>query len=199
MERDDYTSGAKSLHWLIALLIFSLFPIAWVMGDLSGIEKAQAYNLHKSLGIIVLALMALRIIWRGLHAAPALPATMPKLEQAAAKFGHVAFYVLLFALPLTGWALISTSTRPSLFFGYTAIPVIPWLSDLPAEAKMGYHQIFEGAHSLLANVLLFLIAAHVAAALRHAVLLKDGVFSRMLPRFGRSAEPSSPALLVKNR
>lgn len=197
MDRDDYTSGAKSLHWLIALLIFVLFPLGWVMGDFSGAQKAQAYNLHKSLGIIVLTLMALRIVWRGLYPAPALPSTMPPLERKGAMLGHLALYALLFALPLTGWVLISTSGRPSLLFGYMDIPLIPWLSELPADTKKSYHEAFEGAHGLIANVLLFFIAAHVAAAFRHAILLKDGVFSRMLPRFGREAEPATSALLVK--
>jgi cytochrome b561 len=183
VDRDDYTSGAKSLHWLIAFLIFVLFPLGWVMGDFSGIQKAQAYNLHKSLGVTVLALMALRVIWRGLYAVPSLPSTMPKLEQTAAKLGHLALYALLFALPLTGWALISTSDKPSILFGFTDIPRISWLSDLPVDTRKSYHEMLEGAHELLANALLFLIAAHVAAALRHAILLKDGIFSRMLPRF----------------
>ena len=195
VDRDDYTSGAKSLHWLTALLIFVLFPLGWVMGDFSGAQKAQAFNLHKSLGIIVLILMALRSVWRGLHPAPALPSTMPPLERNAAMLGHLALYALLFALPLTGWALISTSGKPSLLFGSMDIPLIPWLSDLPADTKKSYHEVIEGGHGLLANVLLFFIAAHLAAALRHAILLKDGVFSRMLPRFGR--EPSSAALLIK--
>ncbi len=199
MDRNDYTSGAKSLHWLIALLIFFLFPLAWVMGDLSGADKTQAYNLHKSLGITVLALMALRVLWRCFYAAPPLPFTMPKLERTAAKVGHVALYALLFALPLTGWAMISTSSRPSLLFGYIDFPLIPWLGDLPVDAKKSYHEIFEGAHGLLANALMVLVAAHVAAAVRHAILLRDGIFSRMLPRFGRDSEPSSPAQLVKIR
>jgi cytochrome b561 len=198
VDHDDYPSVAKSLHWLIALLIFLLFPLAWVMGDLSGIEKARAYNLHKSLGIAVLALMALRVLWRGFYAAPAMPSTMPKFERTAAKLGHLALYALLFALPFTGWAMISASGRPSLLFGYTAFPLLPWLSDLPGGVKKNYHDIFEGAHGVLANVLLFFIAAHVAAAVRHAVLLRDGVFSHMLPRFGQGAGPSSAALPAKN-
>ena len=90
--------------------------------------------------------------------------------------GHFALYALLFALPLTGWALISTSGKPSLLFGYMDIPLIPWLSELAADTKKSYHEIFEGAHGVIAYVLLFFIAAHLAAALRHAILLKDGVF-----------------------
>ncbi len=163
------------------------------MGDLTGSDKAQAYNLHKSLGIAVLVLMALRLLWRAIQAAPALPATMPKLERVAAKLGHLVLYVLLFALPLTGWAMISTSKRPSLLFGYFDFPLLPWLSELPDGAKKSYHEIFENAHGLLANVMLFLIAIHAAAALRHAILLKDGIFSRMLPRFARSSRPAIEA------
>ncbi len=196
MDRDDYTSGAKSLHWLIALLIFVLFPLGWVMGDFSGLQKAQAYNLHKSLGITVLALMALRIVWRGFYGAPSLPSTMPEMERTAAKLGHLALYALLFALPLAGWALISTSDKPSILFGFTDIPRLPWLSELPAVDKKSYHEMFEGAHEVLAYALLALLAAHVAAAFRHAIVLKDGVLSRMLPRFGRDA--GSPTLLAKS-
>ena len=198
MNRDDYTSGTKTLHWLIALLILVLFPLGWVMGDFTGAQKAQAYNLHKSLGATVLILMALRLVWRGLYAAPALPSTMPPMEQTAAKLGHLALYALLIALPLTGWALISTSEKPSLFFG-TPFPLLPYLAALPADTKKEYHEALEGAHEFLANGLIFLVAAHVAAALRHAILLKDGVFSRMLPRFGRDAEASSTVLPAKNR
>ncbi len=186
MNRDDYTAGAKWLHWLIALLILALFPLGWVMGDFTGLQKAQAYNLHKSLGATVLILMALRLVWRGLHPAPALPSTMPSQQQMLAKLGHLALYALAIALPLTGWALISTSERPSLFFG-NPFPLIRFLAELPAATKKEYHETLEGAHELLANGLIFLIAAHVLAALRHAFVLKDGVLSRMLPRFGQSS------------
>jgi cytochrome b561 len=187
VNRDDYNAGAKWLHWLIALLIIALFPLGWVMGDFTGLQKAQAYNLHKSLGATVLMLMALRLVWRALYTAPALPSTMPAQEQMLAKLGHLALYALAIALPLTGWALISTSERPSLFFG-TPFPLIPFLAELPAATKKEYHETLEGAHELLANGLIFLIAAHVLAALRHAFLLKDNVLSRMMPRFGQSSK-----------
>jgi len=118
-----------------ALLIFVLFPLGWVMGDFSGAQKAQAFNLHKSLGVLVLTLMALRIVWRGLYRAPALPSTMPPLKRKGAMFGHLALYALLFALPLTGWAMISTSGRPSLLFGYMDFPLLPWLSDLSGDRR----------------------------------------------------------------
>jgi cytochrome b561 len=187
VNRDDYNAGAKWLHWLIALLIIALFPLGWVMGDFTGVQKAQAYNLHKSLGATVLMLMALRLVWRGVSSAPALPATMPPREQLLAKLGHLALYALAIALPLTGWALISTSERPSLFFG-TPFPLIPFLAELPVAEKKEYHEALEQAHELLANGLIALIALHVLAALRHAFILKDGVLSRMMPRFGQSSK-----------
>ena len=80
--RTDYTAAAKTLHWLIAALIFILFPLAWTMGEFSGVEKFKLYNLHKSIGITVLALMALRLLWRALQAPPALPETVPGRERA---------------------------------------------------------------------------------------------------------------------
>lgn len=64
MERQDYTAVAKTLHWLIAALIFVMFPLAWTMGDFSGIQKFKLYNLHKSIGITILALIALRLLCR---------------------------------------------------------------------------------------------------------------------------------------
>jgi len=198
VNRDDYTSGAKSLHWLIALLILFLLPLGWVMGDFTGADKAQAFNLHKSLGITVLTLMTLRLAWRGFYGAPDLPSSMPGIERTAAKLGHLALYLLAFALPLTGWAMTSTSGRPSLLFGFADFPLIPFLADLPADTKKSCHEIFEGAHGILAYTLAFLVAAHVGAALRHAILLKDGVFSRMLPRFGRAA-PTSAAMAHEHR
>ncbi len=196
MERKDYTAVAKSLHWLIAVLIFVMFPLAWTMGDFSGLQKFKLYNLHKSIGITILALMTLRLLWRFVHSAPALPASMPKRERVAAHLGHFALYAALFLMPLSGWAMISASDKPSVLFGYTAFPLIPWLSELPLDQKKVSSEIFKGIHEFTANVLLFLIAIHVAAALRHTFVSKDGVMTRMLPRFGRRSASPLVALLI---
>lgn len=190
MERTDFTAVAKSLHWLIALLVFVLFPLAWVMDDFTGLEKFKAYNIHKSLGITVLALMVLRLLWRLAQPSPSLPATMPRLERMAAHLGHFALYLTLFLMPLTGWAMISSSPLPSSLYLLTAFPKLPWLSQLPPDEMKSYASLFANAHGFLANVLMVLVGVHIAAALRHAILLKDGIFSRMLPRFGRSTAPA---------
>lgn len=197
MERNDFTATAKTLHWLIALLIFVLFPLAWVMDDFTGLDKFRAYNIHKSLGVTVLALMVLRLLWRLARPAPSLPAAMSRLERTAAHLGHFALYVTLFLMPLSGWAMISASPIPSSLYLVTAFPKLPWLSQLPPDEMKSYASLFANVHGVLANVLMALIAVHIAAALRHGILLKDGIFSRMLPRFGRAA-PSrvASALLV---
>ncbi len=154
------------------------------------------YNLHKSIGVTVLALMMLRLFWRSFHAAPVLLVSVPRQERIAAHLGHLALYAALFLMPLSGWAMISASDKPSVLFGYTAFPLIPWLSDLPPDQKKDTAEIFKSIHEFTANVLLFLIVIHVGAALRHAFVLKDGIMSRMLPRFGRPSPSKRVALLV---
>jgi len=168
MQRYDYTGVAKAFHWLIALLIFVLFPLAWVMDGFSGLQKFQAYNLHKSLGITVLTLMALRLLWRLASPAPGLPSEMPALEQRAAHAGHFLLYLLLFLMPLSGWLMISASDKPSVLFQFTAFPLLPWIGDLPPDQKKYLAAIFRETHVLLSYTLLALVVIHIAAALRHA-------------------------------
>jgi polyisoprenoid-binding protein YceI len=121
---------------------------------------------------------------------------MPRYERIAAHLGHLAIYLTLFLQTLSGWAMISTSDRPSVLYQYTAFPLLPWLSDLPVENKKAWEKTFEGAHEFLGNVLLVLLAIHIAAALRHAILLRDGILTRMLPRFGRSTRSSALVILL---
>jgi cytochrome b561/polyisoprenoid-binding protein YceI len=193
MMRTDYTAAAKTLHWLIAALILIMFPLAWTMGDFSGLQKFKLYNLHKSIGITVLALMALRLLWRASFAPPALPETMPGRERRAAHLGHLALYAALFIMPLSGWAMISASDKPSVFFNATPFPLLPWLGGLAPAEKKSFALLFKEVHEVSAYVLLVLIAGHVAAALRHAFILKDGIMSRMLPRFAQGSKAAKSA------
>jgi cytochrome b561/polyisoprenoid-binding protein YceI len=192
VEQNGYTPVAKGFHWLIALLIFIQFPLAWVMDSFSGLQKFQAYNWHKSIGITVLGLMGLRFLWRLFNPAPALPSSMPKLERIGAHLGHLGLYLVIFLMTLTGWAMISVSDKPSILFQYTRFPLLPWLSDLPAAQKKDYLEFFEEAHGILGYALLTLLAIHIAAVARHAFLLKDGVSARMMPRL-RSKQVSLAA------
>jgi cytochrome b561/polyisoprenoid-binding protein YceI len=190
VRENEYTPTAKLAHWLIAFLIFVQFPLAWVMDDFTGVQKFQAFNLHKSLGLTVLALTALRLIWRLFNPAPALPPSIPERQRMAALIAHALFYLVIFLMVMTGWAMISVSDKPSVFFQFAPFPLLPWLSDLPASDKKAYKDIFEGAHAVLGYALLALIALHLAGALRHA-MLKDGIVQTMAPRFGRRS-PAVP-------
>lgn len=187
MERTDYTAAAKSLHWLIAALIFVQFPLAWTMGEFSGLDKFRAYNIHKSIGLVILSVMALRLIWRLFNPPPSMPQSLPARERILAHTWHIALYAAILAMTLSGWAMISSSNKPSVFFNAAPFPLIPWLASLAPDEKKQYAKVFAEVHEITANVLLFLVAVHVAAALRHALVLKDGVMSRMLPRFLRGA------------
>lgn len=196
MQRDDYTAIAKSLHWLIALFIFILFPLGWTMDSFSGLQKFQLYNLHKSLGITVLALMVVRLFWRFVTPAPSLPESMPAIERRAAHLGHFGLYILLFLMPLTGWAMISASDKPSVLYQFTPFPRIPLLADLPPDQKKSYEHAFEAIHEFTGYVLLSFIGVHIAAALRHAYVLRDGILSRMLPRFRKKSHTAAAMLLA---
>ncbi|MFZ0571261.1 MAG: YceI family protein [Rhodomicrobium sp.] len=196
MKLNEYAPAAKALHWFIALLIFVQFPLAWVMDDFSGVQKFQAYNFHKSLGITVLALMVLRLAWRSLNPVPALPASMPERRRMAAHAIHGLFYLTIFLMAMAGWAMISASDKPSVLFQLTRFPLLPWLSDLPAGDRKAYHEFFEGAHTFLGYFLLALIALHVLGALYHGIILKDGILSTMSPRLRRNSMGLSIAFLL---
>jgi len=192
----EYTPAAKALHWLIALLIFVLFPLGWVMDDFTGIQKFQAFNFHKSLGFTVLLLMVLRLGWRAFNPVPELPASMPELQKKAAHGLHHTCYLTIFLMALAGWAMISASTKPSVLFQVTSFPLLPWLSDLPAADKKAYHEFFEGAHGVLGWVLLGLVVLHIAGALYHGIVLKDGILSTMKPNFGKRRAGLSAGLFL---
>jgi cytochrome b561 len=135
------------------------------------------YQLHKSFGITVLALTLARIGWRLTHSVPPLPATMPVWEHWAARTSHFLFYVLTLAIPLSGWAVASSSSTgvPTIWFGLFEVPHLPVGTDEDA------HETFEETHELLGNLMIVLLLIHVAAALKHHFWDRDNVFKRMLP------------------
>lgn len=191
-----YGPGAKLLHWLIAVLVLILVGIGLGMTRLSlPLDvKFGLYQLHKSLGFVVGALMALRLGWRLTHPAPSLPLTMPALERAVAHLAHVLIYALLFLLPVTGWLLVSSASFAvaTRLFGVIPVPHLPQLADLPIELRRPYEDLFKSMHHLFAYALIALVIAHVLAALRHHFVLQDDVLTRMLP----GARSRAPALLA---
>lgn len=178
-----YNTVAKILHWLIAIAIIALLAMGKVMVDLPRDDpgKFDLYQLHKSAGLTILFLSVLRLLWRFQYRAPALPPTMKAWERLAAQATHVVFYVLMFAIPLSGWAMTSTSSSgvPTLWFGLFEVPSLPGLEGTPEMHDL--HESAEEAHELLGNLMILLLILHVGAALKHHFWNRDDVLRRMLP------------------
>lgn len=177
--RDRYDRVAMTLHWVMAVAILGLMVAGFIMTGLKpgSPQQFQLYQMHKSFGVTALVLTALRLAWRLGHRPPPLPESMQGLERLAAHGGHLALYGLMIAMPLAGWAVVSTSPYniPTLLFGLIPFPHLPLPRDLNAAAKL--------AHEAGAWIMILILMGHVGAALRHHLLLKDDVLVRMLPRF----------------
>lgn len=165
-----------ALHWLTALLVIGLAVVGLVMTELpNSALKVQVYALHKSVGLTVLALAALRLLWRLVAGAPdEIPA--PRLQRLAAKAVHWALYALLFTLPLSGWLFNSAAGFPLKWFGVLALPKL--FTGYNPELKQLAHELHETGFYLLALLLL----AHAGAALYHHYLKKDDTLNRMTGR-----------------
>lgn len=170
-----YTPTAIALHWIVAIGIAGTFALGLYMHDLPlSPSKLTLYSYHKWAGVTLFLLVLIRLLWRMSHPAPVLPATMPALMQKAAAAGHLVLYVLMFAIPLSGWIMSSAKGFQTVWFG-----VIP-LPDLVGKDKELGHLLGE-VHEFLSYSLLLLVVGHVAAALKHHWIDKDDVLTRMLP------------------
>jgi cytochrome b561/polyisoprenoid-binding protein YceI len=197
-----YGAVAIGLHWLIAVALIAMIPLGWWMSDaiVDAARQQQAYaafQLHKSLGLTILGLSVLRLGWRLTHRPPALPAEMNGLERFAAKATHAAFYALMILLPLSGWIYVSAGwmagqDRPFVvatsWFGLAEIPHLPGLAESPVGARRATAFQAMSAHSLMAWGAVVLIVLHVAAALKHQVVDRDGVMGAMVPWLRRPVE-----------
>ena len=184
--QQTYTAVAIILHWAIAVSIMTLIIAGWWMSEAIHKPETKAlafkvYQLHKSLGLTVLVLSILRLAWRLANPPPPLPAGMTRFERTAAVLTHAAFYVLMLAIPLAGWAVVSASPLglPTIVFGLFEWPHIPMLADL-ADKKPAEH-LFKTAHEVMAYGLAALLVLHVAAALKHHFVNRDEVLAHMLP------------------
>ncbi|MBY0428970.1 MAG: cytochrome b [Alphaproteobacteria bacterium] len=181
-----YHVGAMILHWLMAVLILGNLVLGLLLEDIPNDQKFQFYQLHKSIGITVLVLAVLRVVWRFLFPAPALPASLKSWEVWAVKITHFMFYVLMVGIPFSGWALVSASPKkiPTFLFGIIPLPHLPFfdgVEDLAARKELS--ESISEVHELLAYALLALLALHIAAALRHHWILKDETMLRMTPKW----------------
>ena len=170
-----YTGVAQAFHWIIAALIVTQFTLAWMADDLPlGMHKLALLARHKSFGMTVLVLAVLRLVWRIRHPPPALPGAMSAIERRLARATHVAFYLLLFAMPITGWLMSSAKSYSVSWFG-----LVTWPDLIPKNAAA--FEFLKSTHDLLSYLLLGIAALHVLAALKHHFWNKDDVFLRMLP------------------
>lgn len=169
--------GALSqvFHWAIVALVITQVTLAKIAEDLPlGMEKLAMLARHKSVGITILALATLRLLWRWANPVPPLPPTLRPYERRLAHFTHVALYVLLFAMPLSGWAMSSARGFPVSWFGLLQLP------DFVAKSRPLYETLHE-THESLAYALGAVALLHVAGALKHHFVLRDDVLRRMLP------------------
>ena len=171
-----YTATAKLLHWLIALMIFGMLAFGFYMTglDLSP-TKLELYSWHKWAGVTVFMLVLVRLAWRIGHKPPALPAHMPAIERLAAHAGHHLLYVLMLAIPLSGWLMSSAKGFQTVWFGVLPLPDL-----LTKDKALG--NLLETVHVVLNYTLIAVLLGHVGAALKHHFIDRDDVLTRMLPR-----------------
>ena len=172
-----YTRTAMALHWFLALAILGAFALGLYVTDLSpSPERLQLITWHKWAGITILALSGWRLLWRVTHRPPA-DVPMPAWQLRAAQVMHLALYGLFFAVPLAGWAYSSAAGHPIVWFG-----VLPLPDFVPVDKPLA-HDLKE-LHEALAWALVVIAGLHIAAALKHQLIDRDGLIDRMRPGRG---------------
>ena len=179
-----YTRTAIALHWGMAVLVVGLLGVGvWMTGLKPSPTKIEVYTWHKWFGLTVLLLLLARILWRLRHAPPPLPDGMPAWQRRAAAASHGLLYLLLAAMPLTGWLQNSAAGFPLSWFGLFKVPAL-----IPRDQQA--FAFWQGVHEALAWTLVALLLVHVAAAVKHHVLDRDDVLRRMWPARARTGDPS---------
>lgn len=171
-----YTFTAIWLHWLMAALLAALFALGLYMTDIPlSPLKLKLYAWHRWAGVLAFLLVAFRIAWRAVHRPPALPESMSRLMRRAAHAGHAALYLLMIAVPVSGWLMSSAKGVPTVLFGVLPIPDL-----LSRNEELG--EALEEVHEWLNYLLAALVVGHATIAIKHHVVDKDDILTRMLPR-----------------
>ncbi|EKS70646.1 MULTISPECIES: cytochrome b [Caballeronia] len=163
----------RALHWIMAICILSMLFIGVGMVSTVRPDYLTLVSIHKPLGIAILVLALIRLAVRIARGAPPLPANMPEPMKLAAHLSHYAFYALMIALPLLGYGMLSAADYPVVIGGYRLPSLLPHSNSL--------HTLLWNAHRFLALCFFALIVVHLAAALFHALVRRDGVFHAMAP------------------
>lgn len=173
MNDDRYTTPAIALHWLMAIMLVAIWGVGQYMHELPlSPQKLQIYSWHKWAGVTAFVLVVVRLAWRIGHAPPALPTAMSATMQRAAHAGHAVLYLLMFAVPLTGWLMSSAYGFQTVWFGALPIP------DLLGKDK-ALGDTLKAVHGLLNWLLALAVTGHVLAAIKHQLIDKDCLLARM--------------------
>ena len=185
----QFSALQRALHWVMAICILAMLFIGVGMVSTFGAKYLTLVSIHKPLGIAILVLALLRLIVRFRNGAPPLPSNMPEPMKLAARVSHIAFYVLMIAMPVIGWAMLSAADFPVVIAGM----------HLPAivSPNAALHSTLWNAHKLLAFGFFALILVHLAAGLFHALVRRDGVFEAMAPY--PTEVPVDSAAIARNR
>lgn len=184
-----YDAGARSFHWIIVGLVFLTVPIGIAMNDLvaEGPVQDTLYVIHESIGVTILCLMLLRLAWRLGHGAPPPAAELSPLEVAASRAVHTLLYLVLLAMPVTGYLLVVAGDYPLTYFGLFNVPRVVGKDETLSK-------LAENAHLALQWVVYALVAMHVTAALHHHFVRCNSVLQRMLPRLAERRGPADRAI-----
>ncbi len=192
LRAERYTGVAMALHWAVAALIGANLVLVWFADKWPPGWVRPAIDLHKSIGITVLGLVAMRILWRIGHRPPALPDGYSAIERRAAHVAHLALYALILGIPLSGWLHDSAwkdgPTHPDKLFWLVPWPRIGLLANLPPAPKEHMHDLFFAIHTSLAYGLYVLFVLHVGGALKHQWIDREPELQRMKPG-GRARRP----------
>jgi len=169
-----YTPVARALHWITAALVLSTIPVGVVMANLDGGPLQDfLYNVHETIGTVLMPIIVLRIIWRLTHRPLPLPPEIPAIQRRSAEAVHWLLYVLLIVQPLVGWIGISAYGAPIKVFWTFVLPPI-WHKDSAFSDQV------LAVHSLIGFVIIALLCAHIAGALFHHFVRRDRVLLRMV-------------------
>lgn len=177
-----YHPVAVALHWLLGAALIGTFSLGLYMADLPfSPQRLQYYSWHKWAGVTLLTLSFVRLMWRFTHRPPAMPVAieqaMPAWQRTAHHATHFALYVLFFSVPLLGWAYSSAEGFPIVWFGLVQLPDFVPVSE-------GLADVLKPLHKFSAYGMAGLVLLHVAGALKHHFIDRDGLLQRM--GFGRS-------------
>jgi cytochrome b561 len=173
--KEKYGSVSKFFHWSIFFLLIIMFTLGYVIGDISDKSlRGQVVNVHKLIGILVLALMVLRAIWALCNVKPALPKDTPAWQRWSERSLHFILYAGLFLMPMSGWVgSVAGGRPPHLGSIHFELPI--------AQSKIVSNFSFDYVHVPLAIILIVLISIHILAAFYHYFFKHDNILQRMLP------------------